>query len=272
MANHHEHANDSMTELLDLDAEVLRSHLSDVTGWVGELTAGRPPRRILDLGSGTGTGSFALLERFPGAEAVALDVSEQMLHRVRDEARERGLADQISTVQADLDTDPETAWPRIGAVDLVWASASLHHLADPHRVLTEVHAALRPGGLLVAVEMDGFPRFLPGEHSALEERCHALLDRRRAAALPHFGDDWAPRLAKAGFTVEAERVFDIHLTSPLPAPAGRYAELSLGRMRHGLAEQLDAGDLAALDSLLEGVARRHDLTVRTTRTVWAARR
>src|ERR1700676_653657 len=154
--HHHQHHGagetdeSAMAELLDLDAEVLHAYLSEVTGWIHELAADRPPHRILDLGSGTGTGTFALLERFPGADAIAVDVSPEMLHRVTGKARVLGLADRVRTVQADLDA----AWPAVEPVDLVWASSSLHHMADPDRVLAEVFAALRPGGLLVVAEME----------------------------------------------------------------------------------------------------------------------
>ncbi|GII59230.1 hypothetical protein Pth03_76190 [Planotetraspora thailandica] len=36
-----------------------------------------------------------------------------------------GVADRIRTIQADLDQ----TWPALGPADLVWASASLHHMA-----------------------------------------------------------------------------------------------------------------------------------------------
>ncbi|TXS25033.1 helix-turn-helix domain-containing protein, partial [Streptomyces sp. gb1(2016)] len=59
--------------------------------------------------------------------------------------------------------------------DLVWASASLHHVDDPAAALTGVRAALRPGGLLAVAELDGLPRFLPDDAVAgrpgLEARC-----------------------------------------------------------------------------------------------------
>lgn len=266
-----------MAEMLDLDAEVLGAHLSEVTAWARELTADRPPRRILDLGSGTGTGSFALLERFEEAETIALDLSEDMLRHLEGKARDRGLAGRIRTVQADLDA----GWPAIEPVDLVWAAQSLHHLAAPDRVLADVFATLRPGGLLVAVELDSFPRFLPDDlgfgRPGLEERGHAVLSERRAAQLPHIGSDWGQRLAKSGLTVEGERVFTIDLRPPLPPSAGRYAQVSLRRMRSGLEGALSADDLAALDTLLDddgprNILRRDDLSVRTSRTVWVARR
>jgi SAM-dependent methyltransferase len=173
------------------------------------------------------------------------------------------------------------AWPAVDTLDLVWASASLHHVADPDRVLTEVFAALRPGGLLAVIEMGSFPRFLPDDlglgRPGLEARCHALLADDHADAVPNLGSDWGPRLPRAGFTIEAERAFAIDLRPPLPASAGRYAQAPLRRMRSGLDGRLSADDRAALDTLVDsegpdGVLQRSDLTVRAARTGWAARR
>jgi ubiquinone/menaquinone biosynthesis C-methylase UbiE len=279
--HHHDQAaaetDADMAELLDLDAEVTHSHLAEVTAWIRELAADPPPGRILDLGSGTGTGAFALLERFDQAEVIALDVSAEMLQRLSGRARVLGVADRIRTVQADLDT----AWPAIDTVDLVWASRSLHHLTDPDRVLAEVFATLRPGGLLVVAEIASFPCFLPDDlglgRPGLEARCHALLAERQAAELPHLGSDWGPRLSRAGFTIEAERPFVIDLSAPLPAASGRYAQASLRRIRSAVDGRISADDLAILDILIDsdgpdGVLHRSDLTVRNTRTIWAARR
>src|ERR1700680_1971348 len=111
----------AMAEILDLDADVLHSYLSEVTAWICEQAAGLPRRRILDLGSGTGAGALALVQCFEEADVIALDKSEQLLARGQAKARELGVEDRIRTVQADLDA----AWPVIDPVDLVWASSSL---------------------------------------------------------------------------------------------------------------------------------------------------
>lgn len=265
-----------MAELLDLDAEVLHSYLSEVTAWVGELAA-EPPHRILDLGSGTGTGALALAGCFPGADVIAVDKSAPLLRHLGGKARALGVAGRIRIVQADLDA----AWPAIGSVDLVWASSSLHHMADPDRVLAEVFGAIRPGGLLAVAELGSFPRFLPDDigigRPGLEARGHAALAQAMASEVPQLGSDWGPRLTKAGFTIEAERTFTIDLTPPLPAATGRYAQASLRRIRPSLDGRMSADDLAALDTLIDSdgpdsVLRRDDLIVRTTRTVWASRR
>jgi SAM-dependent methyltransferase len=267
----------AMAVLLDLDAEVLHAYLSEVTAWILELAVGQAPRRILDLGSGTGSGVFALLRRFAAADAIALDRSAYLLSHLEDKARTLGLAGRVTTVRADLD---ET-WPAIEPVDLVWAASSMHHLADPARVLTRIFGTLSPGGLLVVLEIDSFPRFLPDDvgigSPGLEARCHAALAERRADELPHLGSDWGPSLSQAGFTIIAERPFDIDLKPPVPATARRYAQASLRRLRSGLDGQLSAGDLAALDTLIDGagsasVLQRPDVSVRATRTAWVARR
>ena len=82
----------------------------------------------------------------------------------------------------------------------------------------------------------------------------------------------ARRLAEAGFTVEAERRFDIALDPPLPDLAHRYAQLSLQRMRHGAEGRIGADDLTALEALADTVLDRDDLTVRAARTVLLGRR
>ena len=281
--HHHQHHSATetdpaaMAELLDLDAEVLHSYLSEVIDWVHGLAAGLPRRRVLDLGSGTGTGALALAQRFEGAEVIAVDRSAPLLDRLTGKARDLGVADRVRTIQADLDV----GWPATGAVDLAWASASLHHMADPDLVLAWMFAAMHPGGLLAVAEMDSFPRFLPDDlalgRPGLEERCHAAVAEGLAGELPHLGSDWGPRLSEAGFAVEAERRFAIDLTPPLPASAGRYAQASLRRLRSGLDGRMSPDDLAALDTLIDsdgpdGVLRRGDLTVRAARTVWVARR
>ncbi|MFH9861080.1 class I SAM-dependent methyltransferase [Streptomyces sp. NPDC017202] len=274
---HHAHGHDTgdQAELLDLDAEVLAEHTASL---IARLPVGSAPRHIVDLGCGTGAGTLALLERFPEAEVTAVDSSAVHLRRLREKAAAAGTADHVHVVHADLDA---ARWPDLGTPDLVWASASLHHMADPDRTLRQVHDLLSPDGLFAVVELAGFPRFLPVDvpegAPGLEERCHAALARHHAEHVPHRGADWTARLTGAGFTVEGERTVTVALGPPPSEATGRYARSSLRRMRGGVASALTAEDLAVLDQLLDddspdSILRRDDLTVRTERTVWAARR
>jgi SAM-dependent methyltransferase len=265
---------DGQAQILDLDAEVLAEHIASITAWL-PVTAS--PRHIVDLGCGTGAGTLALLTRFPEAHVTAVDSSAGHLHRLQGKASAADVAGRVRTVQVNLDT----AWPDLGRPELVWASAFLHHVADPDRTLRQVHDTLAPGGLLAVVELAGFPRFLPGDapedRPGLEERCHAASDRYHAGNLPHRGADWGPMLAAAGFSVEGERTITVNGERSRSEAIGRYALSSLQHMRSTVADALSTEDLAALDRLLDtdsqhSILRRDDLAVRTERTVWAARR
>src|SRR5258708_32900277 len=96
----HEHDAGDQAEILDLDAEVLAEHIASITAWLPIETS---PRRIVDLGCGTGAGTLALLERFPEAELTAVDLSAAHLHRLQEKAAAAGAADRVRIVQADLD-------------------------------------------------------------------------------------------------------------------------------------------------------------------------
>lgn len=265
-------AHEHLAELLDLDAEVLSDYHREVAEWVCANLAERV--RVIDVGAGTGTGTLALARRLPDAELIALDVDEEMLKHIQDKARASRLADRISTVQADLDQ----AWPDgLGAADLVWAANSLHHMGDPARAVARIYQMLSPGGLLAVTELESFPRFLTDPAgTALEERIHTAMARGRDEAGMHMHEDWPARFAEAGFALESERRFVVALEPPpdssMAASVARYAMVTLGRARRGLADKLTADDLAELDALMPALSARDDLTVRTSRVVWLARR
>ncbi|MFF5898463.1 class I SAM-dependent methyltransferase [Streptomyces argenteolus] len=278
-AHPHDHgtaaAQDALATVLDLDAELFAGYLTSVTARVAG-AAGDGITHVVDLGAGTGTGTFALLERFPGARVTAVDNSPEMLALIAESARAKGLDDRVST----LETDAGAGLGGIEGADLVWASASLHHVDDPAAALAGIRAALRPGGLLAVAEMDGMPHFLPEDAApgrpGLEERCREALDGLHARQVPHLGADWAALLAGAGLTVEQEHVEPLEVRAPLPPSAGRYAYVVLDRIRGALDGVADPADLAALGVLLDGgphdVRHRDDLVVRSTRRLWVARR
>lgn len=257
--------------MLDLDAEMLGSLLDEMTDWVRR-HGPDATKRVADVGAGTGTGTLALARRFEAAEIVAIDRSPALLDRLRTAAHGAGLADRLRVVSADLDI----AWPSLDAVDVAWAASSMHHVADPDRVLRDIHGALNPGGVLAVVEMDALPRFLPDDiglgRPGLETRCHEAAARAGWNAHP----DWRPHLERAGFEPVVQRTFIVE-ASPAPPAARRYARRQFGAFRVAVEGRSAADDLDVLDRLLsddrpEALANRRDLTMRSSRTVWAARR
>jgi trans-aconitate methyltransferase len=260
-------AHEHMAEILDLDAEVLHELHREV---IARVTADVPAQaRVIDVGAGTGTGTLGLARQLPEAEVIALDVDAQMLERIQHKAGLAGMAGRVRTVLADLNQP----WPAVGPADLVWAANSLHHMGDPAHAAAQIFALLRAGGVLAVSELESFPRFLTDPAgAALEERVHAAMAQARDEAGMHMHENWPDRLTGAGFLIEAERRFDVDLRPPLPAAAISYAQLTLHRARHGLDGRLSAEDLADLDATAAAIPGRDDLAVRTSRTVWLARR
>ncbi|MTD15194.1 methyltransferase domain-containing protein [Nakamurella sp. YIM 132087] len=278
--SHHQHGqqapehNEELAELLDLDAEVLGPFLDQETARIAERVSS--PARILDLGAGTGTGTLALARRFPGAEIIAVDTDPGMVARLQEKLNQHGLADRITALQVDLDTD----WPSTGPLDVVWAAQSMHHMADPAAVLARALESLRPGGVLAVLELDGPPRFLPEDlgigRPGLERRMREVVAARHHHQLPHLGDNWTPIIEAAGFTDVVLREVQVALDPPHPEIIGRYAFGTLSRMRGSVGEHLDPDDRATLDALVgdgpDGLVRRQDLEVRSLRSNWVATR
>lgn len=261
----HSHG-EGLAEMLDLDALILGSYLDQATQWAASLSEVEP-RVVVDVGSGSGVGTLALARRFPAATIVALDKSAPMLASTLEAATSNGLAERVTGMEADLDR----GWPTHAPADLLWASSSLHEVADPARTMGDMFAALVPGGQLIVIEMDSLPTFLPaGAMSGLETSLHAAL----AAQGWNHHPDWGQGLKDAGFTVE-QRAFPTtgHSTPELTA---RYARLFLSRIRTTLPGIASPADLGSLDMLLadgpDSLERRDDLEVRGSRTVWAARK
>jgi malonyl-CoA O-methyltransferase len=105
------------------------------------------PRRILDLGAGTGTGTRALHKQYPAAEIVALDCSPAMLAELQSRT---GFWDGLRgrrplTVCADAH---ELPFPD-RSFELVFSSLTLQWCEHPLRVFEEIFRVLQPGGALV---------------------------------------------------------------------------------------------------------------------------
>ena len=98
---------------------------------------------VLDLGSGAGEFSAALLEA--GAAPIAVDVAAEALRRARE--RIPGLDARPWLAGEPLPVDDN-------AVDVVWAGEVIEHVVDVAPWLSEVRRVLRPGGTLLLTTPD----------------------------------------------------------------------------------------------------------------------
>lgn len=95
------------------------------------------PGRALDVAAGTGRNAVYLAER--GYTVDAVDRSREGLRIARERARDRGVADRLNPVRADV---PTYAFPE-GTYDLI--TISFYRAVDR---LPDVMDALAPGGVL----------------------------------------------------------------------------------------------------------------------------
>jgi class 3 adenylate cyclase/cyclopropane fatty-acyl-phospholipid synthase-like methyltransferase len=107
------------------------------------------PFRVVELGCGEGTLSYAILDHLPTAQVTALDGSESMRDRA---SANLSRFSERSSVEA-FQLESTEWWGRLEGVDCVVASKVLHHLPDADKLalFEAIQAAMSDrGALLVA--------------------------------------------------------------------------------------------------------------------------
>lgn len=100
---------------------------------------------ILDVGCGPGFMSLPLAGMPGTAKVICLDLSDEMLTALRENAEKAGLTGRIQVVKAPA----SSSGLGDASVDLVVSNNVVHELADPREVLTEWMRILKPGGRVV---------------------------------------------------------------------------------------------------------------------------
>jgi malonyl-CoA O-methyltransferase len=100
------------------------------------------PRRVLDLGSGTGVFTRALMKRYRKADVVALDIAQPMLQRVKQRA---GWLRKPGCVCGDTESLPFAD----DSFDFIFSNLMLQWCTDLEATFVELRRVLAPGGLLM---------------------------------------------------------------------------------------------------------------------------
>jgi SAM-dependent methyltransferase len=112
-------------------------------------------RRCVDLGSGTGNGTLALLETHPDREVWAVEASHAMLQYLIEKVTRAEAAagcdyfGRLKPFRADILRLGRNALLPTRYFDGAMMVNVLYTLDDPERCLRDVHELLRPGGILV---------------------------------------------------------------------------------------------------------------------------
>lgn len=134
----------------DIYLEFVRSHVAhydELEDTVAGVTEALAATRILDLGAGTGETARRVLEKHPGARALLVDASAEMLEAARLTLSE----DRIEQIVVQQLEDPLPEGP----FDLVVSALAIHHLesADKQLLFHRIAAALAPGGSFILADV-----------------------------------------------------------------------------------------------------------------------
>ena len=171
---------------------------ADVEDAIVQVSGERRIRRLVDLGSGTGRLLTLLGPR--AAQAVGLDLSQQLLNIARRTTTEAGRANVELRHGDILDTRLADA-----TADLVVVHQVLHYLGDPAAAVREASRLVAADGRLIIVD------FAPHKHEFLREahqhRRLGFSDEEMArwlteAGLPHLALTSLPPNRSDGLTVK----------------------------------------------------------------------
>jgi SAM-dependent methyltransferase len=162
--------------LMRLQFDVLAPHWDSLRepGYMAAYEAGLaavpPSKRVLDVGTGTGLGAFAIAARFPDAEIVGVDLSDDMVAEARRKAPPE-IAGRLRFEQAD-------------AAHLPFPDESFELVALGNMIpfFDELARVLAPGGRLLVAFSSGpeTPIYVP------PERLRAELGRRGFSQFAEF--------------------------------------------------------------------------------------
>jgi demethylmenaquinone methyltransferase/2-methoxy-6-polyprenyl-1,4-benzoquinol methylase len=115
--------------------------------------APRSGQRLLDVAGGTGDVSFRFLKRAGSAEAVVLDMTENMLIEGRKRAEAEAMASSLDWIVGDAMSLPFDD----NSFDVYTISFGIRNVTRVTDALKEAFRVLRPGGRLMVLEFSQLP-------------------------------------------------------------------------------------------------------------------
>ncbi len=202
----------------------------------------------LDVGCGGGDVTLELADVVgPGGSVVGTDTDEAMLKLAEQEAAQRSCGNVEFRLADVHDTVGEAIF------DVVYARFVLTHLRDPATALAGMHAALRPGGVVVVEDIDSTGHFCYPDHAAVRRyiELYVAVVRKRGGD-PNIGLRLPGLLLDAGF----DRV-QMHVVQP----AGLEGEVKIlnPMTLESIADAVIAEKLASRDEIDRLVAELYEL-------------
>jgi ubiquinone/menaquinone biosynthesis C-methylase UbiE len=223
-----------------LDAQALLAGVSDHVRHV----PARPGMRILDAGCGSGSMAREIAKAFPDTTVVGVDLRDKYLEYARQRAQAVGL-DNLIFEPGDVRRLPFAD----SSFDIVWTKYLLQWVADPIQAMHEFTRVLKPGGLLVSANFDGFGVTHEPPDPALQLMAEFVFN---GLVDPYIGRKMAGmcracRLRDIDVKMEIDRVFTV--IGKIDPERRRNWEIQWSGARHRTAELL--GSEALADAFIE---------------------
>jgi ubiquinone/menaquinone biosynthesis C-methylase UbiE len=111
----------------------------------------QPGDRVADLGAGGGYFTFRLADAVgPTGRVYAIDVDPDMIEYLKT----RVAADGYRNIEVVAAPEDDPGLPA-ASIDLLFTCNTYHHLADRTAYFARARSALRPGGRIAIIDMDG---------------------------------------------------------------------------------------------------------------------
>ena len=161
-----------------------------MANYVRKRFAAFAPTRILDCGCTVGHNTLAWARTYPQARVSGIDVSSSLLRYAHARAGSLGIAADFRQMDATALDYPDESF------DVVFSSMFLHELSvkDIKLFFAEAHRVLRPGGLLINMELPPNQALDPYDQFYLDWDCYYNAEPYYRA----FRDQAYPSLTEAG--------------------------------------------------------------------------
>lgn len=121
------------------------------------LAGSSEPLKIADIGCGTGASTLVLAENL-NATITAVDLFQDFLDVLSEEAGKRGVADKIKTLAVSMEELPFDEC----SLDVIWAEGAIYNMGFAKGV-EYFKRFLKPGGILAASEITWLTNERPAE-------------------------------------------------------------------------------------------------------------
>jgi len=183
--------------------------------------APRSGQRLLDVAGGTGDIAFRFLRRAPGASAVVLDMTEDMLIEGQARAEAESFATSLDWVVGDAMALPFEN----NSFDTYTISFGIRNVTRIEDALSEAYRVLRPGGRLMVLEFSQLPN--PG--------LQRLYDLYSFNVIPQMGNMIAGDRDSYQYLVESIRKFPDQETFAAMISAAQFDRVAFRNLTFGVA-------------------------------------